>query len=77
MEMNTILAQWINNLYRYGAIGVDQRDEFKHRLNGICEDFATVAADMDRYIRYMPARYQEKWTSLVTKEFPRGLEHRS
>lgn len=62
--MNKLLNQWINNLYRRGAIDVDQRDDLKDRLNVQCEDIDTIIADMDRYIKYMPASYQKKWTAL-------------
>ena len=61
--MNTQLNQWISNLYRHGAIGVDERDAFKERLNVVCEDFNTITADLDKYIKYMPERWQQKWAA--------------
>lgn len=69
--MNTTLNQWINNLYRHGAIDVGGRDELKERLNIRCEDFETVVADMDKYIRYMTPSYQKKWAALIAENFPR------
>ncbi len=62
--MNKHLNQWINNLYRHGAIDTDVRDDLKWRLNVQCEDFAPIIATMDRYIQYMTPAYQAKWTAL-------------
>ena len=69
--MNAQLNQWINNLYRHGAIELHQRDDFKYRLNVQCEDFETIVADMGTYIKYMSASYQAKWTAFVAANFPR------
>ena len=68
--MNTILTQWINNLWRHGAIELDQRDEFKYRLNVQREDFDIIVRDLNHYIQYMSAGYQKKWTALLAKDFP-------
>lgn len=63
--MNTILNQWIRNLYRHGAIDGNQRDDLTYRLNEQREDFATIVAALSPYVRYMPARYQAKWATLA------------
>lgn len=58
--MNKQLSQWIENMWRQGAIDVGQRDDLKARLND-GEDFTTIVKDMDRFVQYMPAGYQKQW----------------
>jgi hypothetical protein len=70
--MNAILNQWINNLYRHGAIDVDGRDEFKNRLNVRLEDFEPIVIDMGKYMQYMTTAYQTKWRAFIGVNFPRA-----
>ena len=69
--MNATLNTWINNLYRHGAIDTDVRDDLQWRLNVQCQDFASIIADMDKFIRYMTPAYQKKWATLIATNFPR------
>lgn len=62
--MNKQLNQWINNLYRHGAIDAAIRDDLTYRLNVQREDFAPIIAAMDYYIPYMTPTYQAKWAAL-------------